>query len=48
MRYDSAQISGMLGDTLRIGNIGLDGTKGRISVFDENNNEVVRIGNLEN
>lgn len=46
IRYDSAQVSGMLGDTLTIGKIRLDGATGRISVVDENEVETVRIGDL--
>lgn len=46
VNFDQAQITGSLGDTLRIGKINLDGVSGRISVFDDNSNEVVRIGDL--
>ena len=46
IRYDSSQMSGKLGDTIRVGNIYIDGVKGRISIYD-NNNEVVRIGELD-
>lgn len=45
--YDRNQISGQLGDVLRIGSIELDGVKGRISIFDESGNEVVRMGELD-
>lgn len=45
VRYDSTQVSGALGDTLRIGSIYFDGVNGRISIYDQNN-EVVRIGDL--
>jgi hypothetical protein len=44
--YDTMQTSGQLGDTLSVGNIAIDGVTGRISVFDADNNEVVRIGTL--
>ncbi len=44
--HDTLQTSGSLGDTLSVGNIAIDGVNGRISVFDTNNNEVVRIGTL--
>lgn len=47
VNFDQAQVTGALGDTLRIGNILLDGVAGRISVFDDNNNESVRIGELD-
>lgn len=45
--YDRTQVSGSLGDTIRVGKIQLDGVAGRISVFDDSNNEVVRIGELD-
>lgn len=45
VRYDSAQISGALGNSLTIGSIVIDGVKGRISIFD-GANEVVRLGDL--
>ena len=45
VRYDGMQVSGMLGDTLQIGNIHLDGVTGRISIYDSGE-EVVRIGEL--
>lgn len=44
--FDQTQTTGSLGDSFQIGNILLDGRKGRISIFDENTNEVVRIGDL--
>lgn len=47
IRYDDSQISGMLGDILQIGGIRLDGVNGRISIYDENGNEVVRLGELD-
>lgn len=43
--FDRTQTTGMLGDTLQIGSIHIDGVKGRISIFD-GDNEVVRIGEL--
>lgn len=46
--YDRNQITGSVGDIFKIGNSAIiDGKTGRISVLDENNNEIVRIGNLE-
>ena len=45
--YDRTQVTGQLGDTLRIGKINLDGVKGRVSIVDDNNNEVVRLGELD-
>jgi hypothetical protein len=47
IRYDSSQVSGMLGNALQIGNIKLDGVAGRISVYDSNGNESIRIGSLD-
>lgn len=43
--YDRAQVSGAVGNTIRVGSILIDGVKGRISIYD-NDNEVVRIGEL--
>ncbi len=47
MAYDRTQVTGQLGDTLRIGLIELDGVKGRISIFDADGNEIVRMGELD-
>jgi len=47
IRYDSAQVSGMLGNTLVIGKILLDGVTGRITVVDDNGNEMVKLGNID-
>lgn len=47
IRYDSAGVSGSLGNTLQIGKIRIDGVKGRISVFDDGGNENIRIGELD-
>ena len=41
LTFDRAQVSGLLGDKLRIGVILLDGTTGRIVVADENTNRVL-------
>lgn len=45
--FDRTQVSGSLGDSLSIGNIILDGRKGRITISDDNNNTVVIIGELD-
>ncbi len=37
LRYDSAQVSGALGDILRIGKIQLDGVEGSIALYDDDN-----------
>ncbi len=44
LNFDNEQISGALGDTLRIGRIFLDGKIGRQSIVDERNNEMIRLG----
>lgn len=46
LNFDDAQVSGSLGDILRIGRINLDGKLGRQSIMDERNNEVLRLGDL--
>lgn len=46
MKFDDMQVSGSLGDILRIGRILLDGKLGRESIMDERNNEVLRLGDL--
>lgn len=46
VNYDQNQISGALGDSLRIGNIAIDGANGRISIYDDGGNEIVRLGAL--
>lgn len=47
MRYDSAQSSGSIGDAIQLGKVKIDGVAGRISVYDDNGNEVIRIGELD-
>lgn len=46
LNFDQQPVSGSLGNILQIGTIHIDGTTGRISVFDNNGNEVGRIGDL--
>lgn len=47
VNFDQQQISGSLGDILRIGSIFLDGVTGRISIYDgDTKNEVVRLGKI--
>lgn len=41
IRYDSAQVSGALGDTLRLGRINLNGASGNIVLDDGNTNRVL-------
>jgi hypothetical protein len=40
-RYDSAQVSGFLGDTLQVGNIFIDGKSKQIIVSDGTTNRIV-------
>lgn len=47
VNYDFAEVSGSLGDVVRVGFIRLDGASGRISIEDETGNEIVRIGELD-
>lgn len=46
LNYDQMQVTGALGDHLRIGNVDIDGGSGRISIFDNEGNEIVRLGAL--
>lgn len=46
LNFDNMQVSGSLGDTLKIGLITLDGKIGRQSVHDKMNSEVLRLGDL--
>lgn len=46
-RFDSTQVSGMLGDTLQIGSILLDGAAGKITITDNSDNVVVILGELD-
>lgn len=46
INFDNNQVSGAMGDTFRLGLITLDGKIGRVSTFDQRNNEVVRLGDL--
>lgn len=41
LAYDRAQVSGMLGDTLQIGRIRINGADGNIVLPDENNNRLL-------
>lgn len=43
---EQTQITGQLGQQINIGSISIDGVNSRISVFDTNNNEIVRLGEL--
>lgn len=45
--FDRMQSTGSLGDKVMVGRfIRLDGTLGRIAIFDEQDNEIGRIGDL--
>jgi hypothetical protein len=45
--YDRNQVSGAMGDTMQVGKIQINGSDGRISICDDDGNEVARFGNLE-
>lgn len=47
LNYDQSPTTGQLGAITRIGNIVLDGVKGRITILDDNQNEVVWIGDID-
>lgn len=47
VNFDQNQITGSLGDVFRVGKINLDGSNGRISIYDDQDREVVRIGELD-
>ena len=44
--FDRGQQSGSFGNIVRIGNIQIDGINRRISIYDDNNQEVARFGKL--
>lgn len=46
LNFDNQQVSGSLGDTLRVGVIYLDGKSGRFKIVDDQTNEVVRLGDV--
>lgn len=46
INFDQQQVGGALGNVIKVGSITIDGTNGRISVYD-GTNEVVRIGELD-
>jgi hypothetical protein len=48
LNFDDQQISGSLGDTLRVGAVTVEGKVGRVVVHDEQNNEVVELGDIRN
>lgn len=47
INYDSSTVTGALGDILQIGNITIDGSIGRIAVYDVTGTEVLRLGALD-
>lgn len=47
LNFDQMQVSGSLGDVIKIGNINLDGRTGRISIQDGAGNEIVRLGKTD-
>ena len=46
LNFDDQQVSGSLGDTLRVGVIYLEGKTGRFKIVDDQSNEVVRLGDV--
>jgi hypothetical protein len=46
LNYDQSQLSGMVGSIMQFGNIRIDGITGRISIYDNDGNEVARFGAL--
>lgn len=47
INFDNAPVSGQLANVTKVGDkITLDGTNGRISIFDSTGNEIGRIGSL--
>ncbi|HET8708930.1 MAG TPA: hypothetical protein VFL85_01475 [Candidatus Saccharimonadales bacterium] len=47
INFDQTQTTGSLGSTIQVGDhISIDGVIGRISVTDEGNNEVTRLGKI--
>jgi hypothetical protein len=47
LNFDDQQLSGAGGDTVRFGNILLEGKTGRIKIVDDQSNEVVRLGDVD-
>jgi hypothetical protein len=45
--FDRGQNTGSIGDILRVGKFLINGVSGRISIYDDNGNEVARIGELD-
>jgi len=44
INLDEEQFEGFMGDVLQVGRVTIDGRRGAVSVFDENKNEVGRLG----
>lgn len=47
LNFDDQQVSGAMGDTLRLGTIYLEGKTGRFKILDDQGNEVVRLGDVD-
>lgn len=47
LNFDQLQVSGGLGDTLRIGRIFINGAKGQIQLHSESGEEVLRLGEID-
>lgn len=47
VNYDQSQVTGSLGNAIQVGNIRIDGVTGRITIYDQNGNEAIWIGNID-
>lgn len=47
LNFDAAQVSGSLGDILKVGNVLINGQRGRITIEDDSGNTVAIFGELE-
>lgn len=47
INYDQSQMTGSYGSIAQFGNVQIDGVKGRVSIYDDNGNEVLRLGELD-
>ena len=47
MNYEDLSVDGSLGDTLRVGNVIINGRKGRLEFYTDDNQEFGRAGNLD-
>lgn len=47
LNYDQTQTTGSLGSIVQVGSIQIDGVKGRITIYDDDGNEAVWIGDID-